>query len=170
MRTKMIAGLTIAAVLAAGGVAIASDHGGWRKHSGERMRDMGRKMFEQADTDKDGAVSAAEFGARLEENHLAADRNGDGAVDRAEFVAAIEARVENDRVKRRAGRIADRMLVRFDLDEDGKVTRAEFENRAKKHFALADWNDDGKVEPAELRRVARHGGMGRHGGMERRQD
>ena len=42
------------------------------------------------------------------------------------------------------------MLKRLDTDQDGKISRAEFDKPMKKRFALLDLNDDGKVTKDEF--------------------
>lgn len=163
MKRKSLGILAAAAVVVAiGGVAIAADG------RGGRMQEMGNRMFQEADANSDGAVSAEEFAARLQARFKEADADGDGFASRAEIIAAIEKIAEGRRMKGRAGAISDRMVERLDLDGDGRIASAEIENRARKHFALADWNDDGKVEVAELQRMRpggdRGGHFGRHGG------
>jgi hypothetical protein len=45
------------------------------------------------------------------------------------------------------------MLLRFDANHDGSVTRAELEAGLKADFAFADKNGDGRLDPAEVRAV-----------------
>ena len=69
------------------------------------------------------------------------------------MIAAIE-KIDGPRfLKRHSGRITDRMFGRFDLDENGQGALSEVENRTLKFFALADYNDDGKVVIEELRKL-----------------
>lgn len=145
LKTMTLAALS-AGVLYAGGASAQDRPEG-------RFGEMGRKMFTQADANADGAVTVEEMGERLKLHFTEADADADGFATRAEVLAAIEKRAEGRRMARRAGAISDRLVERFDLNDDGKVAIAEIENRAKKHFALADWNDDGKVEMAELGRM-----------------
>jgi len=145
---KMTAALALlSAGSLAAGAAMADDR------PGGRFAEMGGKMFSEADANSDGAVTAEEMAERLKLRFSEADADGDGFATRAEILGAIEKRAEGGRMARRAGAISDRMVERLDLDGDGKVALSEMENRARKHFALADWNDDGRVELAELRRM-----------------
>lgn len=147
-----------ALVVAAAGVAVAAS-GPHRFGAGEHS---GMKMFEQADANADGAITAGEMTTALSTRFKEADANGDAAVTKAEVLAAFEKHAQG-RMARHSGRFADQMLARTDINDDGKVELSELENRAKKHFALMDFNDDGKVEKTEIGR-GRHAGMGRHHG------
>jgi Ca2+-binding EF-hand superfamily protein len=155
-RTKW---LIAAAVIAATAGTAAAAEGARRHFDGERQR-VGQMMFDRIDADRDGAITSEELLAALAKRFTDADANADSALTKAEAVAAIEAQTEFERARRHAGRIADRLFERLDLDGNGQLALSEIENRTKKVFALADFNDDGKVEVAELRRM----GPGRHHG------
>ncbi|GIL02808.1 MAG: hypothetical protein BroJett030_27070 [Alphaproteobacteria bacterium] len=156
--TKLVLA-TLAVVVTAGG-AIAAQ--GYRTFADGRQ--MGQRLFNEADADKDGAVSLDEMLAVLTARFDEADANGDGSLDKAEIIGAVERNFE--RARRHSGRIADGLVYRLDLDDSGAIARSELENRARKMFALADFNDDGKVELAEIGRM--HGGWDRrhHGGRD----
>ena len=99
------------------------------------------QVFEMLDADRDGVVTLAEALKGVGEHFDAVDQNKDGVLDRSEF----------DSWFGRANPDAARFfLALHDIDGDGKVTKAEFENPVKKRFALFDRNDDGKVTPEEL--------------------
>ncbi|MCB1449975.1 MAG: hypothetical protein KDJ67_07630 [Nitratireductor sp.] len=149
----VIAGI---AVVATAGAAFAAQ--GYRHH-GDRAR-MAMEMFNKADADGDKAISLAEMMAALTARFDKADGNGDKSVTKAEVIAAVEGDPQMSRAKRWSGRIADNVVYRLDLDDNGSVAFTEVENRAKKLFALLDRNDDGKLELAELRRDM--GGMRGH--------
>ncbi len=129
---------------------------------------QGKKMFDQADTNTDGAITSEEMSAALTARFKEADADSDSMVTKAEVIALVEKRSEG-RASRFSGRISDQIVLRTDINDDGKVALSEAENRAKKVFALMDFNDDGKVERAEIGRSmpqgrGRHkGGWGRHG-------
>lgn len=103
-KTLLIGGL--AALTLAGGVAVA-------QQAPTAPRGMAR-----ADADGDGRLNQAEFVARRVDRLTAADANRDGSVSADERVAAKAAR----RAERRAG-----AFDRLDADEDGVLSRAEFE-------------------------------------------
>lgn len=104
------------------------------------------------------------------------DANKDGTISRDEFAKAHEERIEKrieireqhkeaakdgklpDKRGRRhhmgGGMMSGRMIVMADTDNDGKITLAEAEAMALKHFDEMDANHDGQVTPEE-RRAAR---------------
>ncbi|MEZ5872432.1 MAG: hypothetical protein R3D32_11455 [Nitratireductor sp.] len=149
----IIAGL---AVVATAGVTFAAQ--GFRHH-GDRAR-MAMEMFNKTDTNGDKAISLDELMAALTSRFDKADANGDKSITKAEVVSAVENNPEMPRAARWSGRIADNVVYRLDLDDNGSVAFSELENRAGKLFALLDRNDDGKLELAELRRDM--GGMRGH--------
>jgi Ca2+-binding EF-hand superfamily protein len=132
-------------------------------YASERLGDgnPGKRFWKEADSNGDGTISSEEMVAAISVRFKQADANADGIVTRVELLEAVEKRAEGRRMARHAGMFADGLVLRLDIDDDGKVTLNEVENRARKHFALADFNDDGKVERAELKRLApRHAGFG----------
>ncbi len=162
---KMAYKIALGSVLVVGiaGVAVAANG---PRFGGEHP---GTKMFAQADTNSDSAISMEEMTAALTARFKEADADGDSMVTKAEVIAAVEKRSEG-RAARFSGRISDQIVIRTDINDDGKIALSEIENRSKKLFALMDFNDDGKVEKAEIGRSmpqgrGRHhgGGWGRHG-------
>jgi Ca2+-binding EF-hand superfamily protein len=88
------------------------------------------------------------------------DVNGDGTVDASEAQAVIERRMERRRSRwnhegGERGRGMERMLRRFDADNDGKVTRAEMEAWVAQRFARMDLDGDGKITDADLPPIMR---------------
>lgn len=96
------------------------------------------------------------------------DANKDGTLSREEFATAHEKRVERRIVMREhreegAGQAPHhmmkmhhgpgraRMIVMADTDKDGKITLAEAEAMALKHFDSMDANKDGKLTDEERR-------------------
>jgi len=97
------------------------------------------------------------------------DTNKDGAISREEFASGREQRVEKRmamrekvRGERKAGKIGAmrghrmgggmggmRMIVMADGDKDGRITLAEAEAMALKHFDEMDSNHDGRVTREE---------------------
>jgi Ca2+-binding EF-hand superfamily protein len=100
------------------------------------------QVFEMLDGDHDGIVTLAEALQGVVQHFDMVDQNKDGILDKAEFESWF------GRANPDAARF---FLTLYDLDGDGKVTKAEFENPVKKRFALFDRNDDGRVTPDELR-------------------
>ena len=98
------------------------------------------------------------------------DANKDGAISRDEFAKGREQRIEKrivmrEKVKdaRKDGKLGEmrmhrmggrgmggmRMIVMADSDKDGRITLAEAEGMALKHFDEMDSNHDGKVTREE---------------------
>ncbi len=136
----------------AGGTAIAKDRS--ERFSGHH--DRAGERFERADTDASGDLSFEEFSAAFQNRIGGTDANKDGVMTVEEIADEI--------MRRRAERMAKRIVDRFDSDGDGQLTTAEIESQQKKLFALLDRNDDGKVEMKEADRhqFGRHGGRRHH--------
>ena len=93
------------------------------------------------------------------------DANKDGMISREEFSKAREQRIEKrivmrEKIKdaRKTGKLGEmrmhrtggmRMIVMADGDKDGRITLAEAEAMALKHFDEMDSNHDGKVTREE---------------------
>jgi Ca2+-binding EF-hand superfamily protein len=69
------------------------------------------------------------------------DKNGDGFIDTKDLEPAAA---------ERAAAASKRFFRALDADNDGKVTRDEFNARAKARFAGLDLDDDGKITEADL--------------------
>lgn len=169
----------MAGVLAAGAGATAVTAYAYRGHHGHGGYHEGRGEFRESRGGwRRGPVTKEDFDARTRSQFARMDANSDGVVDAEEAKAMIERRMERrgKRSKRRGGgqRFGERMMRRFDVDKDGKVTRAEFDERIKEMFARADLNSDGNITDADLPPMMRDrevlsgkghvGRRGRHGG------
>ena len=115
-KTLLVGGLAALALAAAGGAAFAQP-------APERPQVRGLR----ADADGDHRLSQAEFVGRRLERLTAADADRDGSVTAEERRAAVLARVE--------GRV-DARFERLDADDDGMISRAEFDAR-REHRAEA---------------------------------
>lgn len=149
-QTKIILA-SLAGFLAIGGIAVAAQ--GYQEHREMKRMFSPQKMLERIDTNGDKSISLDEVKSAVVKRFELADTDSDGSVGKADVLAAIEANVESDRMKRRSGRFTDRLFIGADIDQDGSITVAEIENRISKFYAIADWNDDGQVEMAELKRL-----------------
>jgi hypothetical protein len=119
------------------------------------------KLMERVDLDGDKAASTEEITNLASTLFSAADTNADGKLTKAEIVTAIDTGSMPEPLKRRSGRVADRIVGQGDINQDGVLALDEVNNRLGKFHALVDWNDDGRVELAEAKRV-RGFGMRRH--------
>ena len=72
------------------------------------------------------------------------------AVGGAAIAVAAGGDRHDDRAARHEARL-DRMFEAFDLNADGKITRAEIEAGREARFAASDANGDGQLSEAELR-------------------
>ncbi len=149
-KTKIVAVATVG-VLALSGIAFGAK-------SVNEHREMHRifspkKLMQQADTNKDNALGLDELEAAITARFGMADTDKDGAISKGDVIAALESNIESKRIKRRSGRLADRLFSSADIDENGTLTKDELSNRVAKMHALADWNDDGKVSREEMKRL-----------------
>lgn len=98
-----------------------------------------------------GSLTKDEFDARTRERFARLDRNSDGVVDAAEFEAAMTGRMS--RIQERMGgglRMGERLIRMFDTNNDGRVTKDEFQAGIKKRFGEMDLNNDGRITDEDL--------------------
>lgn len=125
-KALIFAGIAGAAVM----TAAASAHGG----KGERG-----DHFARFDKDGDGKVAVSEIDERHRDFIAKADADGDGFITKDEMKSMHEARRE------------EHMARMFpDANNDGKVSRREFEDAARDHFAKLDKNGDGLITKEEM--------------------
>lgn len=101
------------------------------------------RLFDRADTDKNGTLSQAEVLASAEKIFARRDSNKDGAIDTA------DAGQPKGKGKNREER-AERMLKRLDANNDGKVSQDEMLAGATKTFERFDADKNGEVTKAEV--------------------
>lgn len=157
----------------------------------EMAAKMGKKRMTW--TGKDGEKMVMREGPMGDPNALFAklDTNKDGMLSRDEFAKGREMRIERriemkgdrapgtprERMGERMGQMMKmhhgmggmgmmhgQMFDMADANKDGRVTLAEAQGAAARHFAMADTNRDGKVTRDEM--MAMHQKMGgmNHGG------
>ncbi|WP_160870194.1 EF-hand domain-containing protein [Shinella sp. AETb1-6] len=102
------------------------------------------KMFDRADTDKNGTLSEAEVMAAAERIFERRDTNKDGAIDVAD--AGGKGKWHGKKSEERA----QRMLERADTDKDGKISQAEMLAYATTTFERFDTDRNGEVSKAEV--------------------
>lgn len=95
-----------------------------------------------------GSITQDDYDSNTRARFARLDANGNGVIEGTEIEAALA---------RRAGRHADKMerrgerlLRRFDADNDGKATREEFLQSVDRHFAQFDLNSDGRITDDDL--------------------
>ena len=114
---------------------------------------QGERMLQRLDLNRDGAISPAEAGAVRTVRFLRLDSDGDGVITEAEMLAAAQERI--------ARRIAKK-FARMDRNGDGRVERAEFDDRGAARFARLDNDGDGRVSREEIRARPHGRRRGRH--------
>jgi Ca2+-binding EF-hand superfamily protein len=117
------------------------------RHEGGDMHGDGAAMFDRIDANHDGSISRAEFDAhhqvRVEKRIVIRDgKAADGTQVR--------------RIHRRGGMGGMMMLKMADANKDGRVTLAEAEGAALRHFEMMDVNRDGQVTRDERRQMRQH--------------
>lgn len=148
-KTKVLIGAgALAALVAAGGTAIAEGRSGGH-HGGPGGHGM-MFMMEQVDADGDGKVTRAEVESWRKQKLAAFDKDGDGNLSLAEFKPLFAEMMSQPAV---------RAFQRLDRDGDGKITEAEQMQPMDRMFAKMDRNDDDALEAGEMHRERR----GRHG-------
>jgi len=97
--------------------------------------------FADADTNRDGQITLAEYQASRAARFDRLDRDRDGVIRMQDFPRIA---VRGDR-----GADLERMISAADRNRDGALTRAEMLASPPVAFAMADANDDGVLTAAE---------------------
>ena len=100
-------------------------------------------MFQRADADNSGSVTLEEFQTLSPLDLASADADSNGMINVDELTDAML----REMVKRRA----ERVIERFDTDNDGQVSTAEIEAHQQERFASMDIDGSGAIEQDELR-------------------
>ena len=125
----------LAALLA--GAAVASP-------SAARERADPMEMLAQADANRDGAVTRAEFVDARRARFAKMDRDGDGYFSDGDLPRLV---------RKRAGEKIARATQGFDANRDGRLSRDEFVNGPARVFDLGDANGDGRIDRDEMERL-----------------
>ena len=120
--------LILAAILGASAIGAAASAKG-----------PGGDHFSRFDEDGDGKVAVSELDARHKEFLAEADKDGDGNITKDEMKAFHEARMDDHKA---------RMFP--DANNDGKVSRREFEDAARDRFNEIDENGDCLLTEEEM--------------------
>lgn len=116
--------------------------GGFERGHGGHGGPRGEMLFRTFDTDKDGAVTAAEIDAETERRLNGNDADGDGALSLKEFEGVWMEMLRN--------RMVD-AFQRFDEDGDGVITKAEVDQKTSWMMSRMDRDGDGKIMRGEHR-------------------
>jgi len=129
--------------------ALRAEHGGPGGHEGggrEGGRHGGHRGLERADANNDGSITRDEFLARPVAHFEHLDANHDGVISIAERPQPRERGARGERFNP-------------DANNDGAISRAEFDVQSSALFTRLDANSDGRVtrEEAEAARPHRGG-------------
>lgn len=109
----------------------------------EKLPDA-NEAFDRLDTNKDGSISRDEFAKgrqiRIEKRIAKMEDRKDGEPGKGHHMM---------RMHHGGGGMRGQMIIMADGDKDGRITLAEAEAMALKHFDQMDANKDGKVTPDE---------------------
>jgi Ca2+-binding EF-hand superfamily protein len=169
MNSKMlVSALAVVAIL---GTALAAsaegrgEHRMGRGHGGPDGFGAGMEMmFDGADTDADGKITAEEFEAATKARVDAADADKNGMLSADEMVAAAEARREAMR-KAHAAKLMDGFIDRRDTNDDGQLSYDEMTpgDAGGRFFDRFDKDGDGTVSQDEIAQAMKDHGGRRHG-------
>lgn len=150
-----IAAIAVAATAVTAGVALADGHG--------KGKHGARHSFEDLDLDGNGEVTMEEMIQHREARFKAADTDGDGFLSKEELTAKAQKKAEGK---------ADKMMKRFDANNDGKLALDEMPKprKSEKMFEKLDADGSGGVSKAEFEAARekmkkKHGGQGKQGGQ-----
>lgn len=156
----LIAGAGVTAV-AAHGLKHAHDRGDYGRQS--NRDDDGRRSERDFEYGEDvllgerhgwwrGSIGKEDFDARTRARFASIDANSDSVIDTPEAIELVEKRMQrHDRDwERREQRFAEHIIRRFDVDKDGKVTKAELAGRVADMFARLDLDGDGTIADGDL--------------------
>jgi Ca2+-binding EF-hand superfamily protein len=160
MKRIVIAGLAVLSFSLVVGTALAQPgEGGKRKppQGGEKKPGFGRPGFPPnplvgaLDTDKDGKISAEEL-----KNAVAAlkklDKNNDGELTAEELRPAFGAGGPGFGGGGFGKQILEKLKA-YDKNNDKKITKDEVPEGEQRIFNLADRNEDGVIDEAELQQL-----------------
>lgn len=116
------------------------------QHQAQNERQDGRGGFlRRADANEDGIITRAEFDASAGDRFRRRDDNSDGAITEDEPQGRGGGPDSGGRSGRGGGRMMD-----ADVNEDGTITRAEFDASQNEMFIRFDEDQSGAIESSEL--------------------
>lgn len=107
--------------------------------------------FEKMDADGDGVITSVESDMVARDMHQRMDGDGDGRVTAVEMKAAHEAKArEKGKTHDKDDAHYNEMVREMDADNDGAVSIDEYAATAREKHGEGDANDDGNVTRAEF--------------------
>lgn len=149
-RSSLLVAIGFASVIGSG-LASAMNHGG----GGECPSHKGGMPIEEIDTNKDGALSAAEISTFHKKHFDDADANKDGSLDANEFKLMHE---------KEMARRHEAKFKAMDADGNGKLSSDELGKKRGMGITRCDTDKNGDVSKAELENCRMMKGK-MHGGM-----
>jgi len=138
---RILIALTVLTGGAAG--AVAQDRSYLAHAYGEGFgRHMLGHSMRETDLNGDGDISLAEAEAMRTVRFLTMDLDSDGAVTEAEMIEAAQRRIAEHIAKR---------FARMDANGDGRIDRAEYDDRSAARIAEADADGNGRITRDEMR-------------------
>ena len=145
------------------GVLTEADRAAHKAQRAEKRGKRRAEKFAEMDTNNDGELSQAEMQAhhteRMEkradrhaEHFAKLDSDNSGGLSQSELKAGHDMRRghHGKRSGHHGKRGGIRMMIKMaDADNNGAITRAEFDAARAKHFAMVDSNGDGQISEAE---------------------
>lgn len=135
----MKAKLTVLLLLAAGTTVIA------KRNEENRHPPTAAEIMAKLDQNKDGKISQSEFDGPAE-HFSQLDKNSDGYISESEIPSGPPK--DQQQGKKQCNKQSGSFINRLDTDNDGKVSKAEFDGPPE-HFSELDQNSDGYLSSDE---------------------